>query len=155
MMATLLLVEDNEDDAFFMRRALKRAGISHPLHHVTDGREAVAYLAGEGNYADRSAHPFPTVVFLDLNLPHKSGLQVLEWIRQQPQFARIVVIALTSSSERIDLERAYRLGANSYVVKPPSADQLVEIADAFKRWWLDVNRFDLGPDPDPKPPDQI
>lgn len=146
MIATLLLVEDNEDDAFFMRRALERAGISQPLHHVADGREAVAYLAGDGVYADRSAHPFPSIVFLDLNLPYKSGLQVLEWIRQQPQFARLIVIALTSSSETVDLQRAYRLGVNSYVVKPPSADQLAEIARAFKLWWLDINRLDLGPD---------
>lgn len=147
MMPALLLIEDNEDDAFFMRRALKRAGISHPLHHVVDGREAVAYLAGEGDYADRTAHPFPAIVFLDLNLPYKSGLQVLEWIRQQPRFARLVVIALTSSSETVDLSRAYRLGVNSYVVKPPSADQLAEMVRAFKLWWLDLNRFDHGPDP--------
>lgn len=147
MTPTLLLVEDNEDDAFFMRRALTRAGITHRLHHVGDGREAIAYLAGEGRYADRTAHPLPTIMFLDLNLPYKTGLQVLEWVRQQPQLSRLIVIALTSSSESVDLKRAYQLGANSYVVKPPSAERLIEIAKAFKVWWLDINRYDTGIEP--------
>jgi len=146
MSTTLLLVEDNEDDAFFMRRALTHAGINNPLQHVADGREAIAYLAGEGCYADRAMYPLPAVVFLDLNLPYKTGLQVLEWIRQQPKLARTVVIALTSSNETIDLRRAYQLGVNSYVVKPPSAERLTEIAKAFKTWWLDINRFDTEPD---------
>jgi CheY-like chemotaxis protein len=144
---TLLLVEDNEDDAFFLLRALKNAGVARPPAHVPDGREAIAYLAGEGAYADRVAHPLPAVVFLDLNLPYKTGLQVLEWIRQRPELARIVVIALTSSSEQSDLRRAYQLGANSYIVKPASADELTEIAKAFRRWWLELNRFDADASP--------
>lgn len=137
----LLLVEDNEDDAFFLRRALKHAGIAQPPAHVPDGRAAVDYLAGEGAYADRAAHPLPAIIFLDLNLPYLTGLQVLEWIRQRPEFARIVVIALTSSSEASDLRRAYALGVNSYVVKPSSAEQLQEVVKAFKLWWLETNRF--------------
>lgn len=144
---TLLLVEDNEDDAFFLRRALKNAGISQPPVHLPDGREAIAYLAGDGAYADRVAHPLPDIVFLDLNLPYKTGLQVLEWIRQKPELARIVVIALTSSCEQSDLRRAYQLGANSYIVKPASADELTEIAKTFRRWWLELNRFDVGSRP--------
>lgn len=144
MNRTLLLVEDNEDDAFFLRRALKQAGIEPPPVHLPDGREAVAYLAGEGAYADRAAHPLPAVVFLDLNLPYKTGLRVLEWMRERPELSRIVVIALTSSSEESDLRAAYRLGVNSYVVKPASAEQLTEIAKAFRRWWLETNRFAEG-----------
>lgn len=139
---TLLLVEDNEDDAFFLRRALKNAGVGQPLAHLMDGREAIAYLAGEGAYADRSAHPLPTIVFLDLNLPYKTGLQVLEWMRQRPEFSHVIVVVLTSSSEESDRRRAYLLGANSYVVKPASADELTEVARAFRLWWLETNRFD-------------
>jgi CheY-like chemotaxis protein len=89
----------------------------------------------------------PAIIFLDLNLPYKTGLQVLEWIRTKPEFARIVVIALTSSSEQSDLRRAYELGANSYIVKPASADELTEIAKTFRRWWLELNRFDAGSRP--------
>jgi CheY-like chemotaxis protein len=84
----------------------------------------------------------PAIIFLDLNLPYLTGLQVLEWMRRKPEFARIVVIALTSSSEAVDLRRAYELGANSYVVKPASADELLDVAKAFRGWWLETNRFD-------------
>jgi CheY-like chemotaxis protein len=79
------------------------------------------------------------VVFLDLKLPLKSGHEVLEWIRQQPQFAKLIVIVLTSSNEPVDLNRAYRNGANSYVVKPPTPEQLAELAKSFDLWWLGQN----------------
>lgn len=139
---TLLLVEDNEDDAFFMRRALKDAGVTTPVVHVEDGRQAIDYLSGSGSYAERGKFPLPSIVFLDLKLPFKTGLQVLEWIRQQPHFAKLIVIVLTSSSEPVDLKRAYQLGANSYVVKPPTTEQLLDLAKAFKLWWLTMNRPD-------------
>ena len=137
--STILLVEDNEDDAFFMRRALREAGIENPVQLAEDGRQAIEYLSGAGKFADRVAHPLPMIVFLDLKLPFKSGHDVLEWIRAQPQFAKLIVIVLTSSSEPIDLNRAYKAGANSYVVKPATADQLLETAKAFKLWWLGQN----------------
>lgn len=147
MSHTILLVEDNPDDAFFMCRALADAGVSIPVIHLQDGREAIAYLSGSHQYADRTKHPLPSIVFLDLNLPFKTGLQVLEWLRQQPNFAKLVVIVLTSSNEPVDLSRAYRLGANSYVVKPPTTDQLLDLAKAFKLWWLTLNRSDTTSDP--------
>jgi CheY-like chemotaxis protein len=146
MKHTILLVEDNEDDAFFMQRAFSEAGITHPVIHLQDGRQAIEYLSAEGKYGDRAAFPIPSIIFLDLQLPFKTGLQVLEWIRRDPQFAKIIVIVLTSSSEPVDLNRAYQLGANSFVVKPPTADQLVDLATAFKLWWLNINRPDIGPD---------
>lgn len=136
----ILLVEDNEDDAFFMQQAVRDADIVNPLVHVEDGQQAIDYLAGAGRFTDRAKHPVPMVVFLDLKLPFKSGHQVLEWIRAQPQFAKLVVIVLTSSNEPVDLNRSYQLGANSFVVKPPGAKQLLELAEAFKLWWLRQNR---------------
>jgi CheY-like chemotaxis protein len=139
--ASILLVEDNEDDVFLMRRALKGAGIVNPLQVVEDGQQAVDYLSNSGNYIDRSACPRPAVVFLDLKLPELMGLEVLAWIRSQPHLAEVVVVVLTSSNEPSDLKAAYRLGANSYVVKPPTADQLLEMAKAFKWYWLEFNKF--------------
>jgi CheY-like chemotaxis protein len=136
---TILLVEDNEDDAFFMRRALKDACIQNPVRHVEDGQQAIDYLAGSGDYADRDVHPLPMVVFLDLKLPFKSGHDVLQWIRNQPQFAKLVVIVLTSSNEPVDLDRAYKNGANSYVVKPPKPEDLTDLARSFELWWLKQN----------------
>jgi CheY-like chemotaxis protein len=136
---TILLVEDNEDDAFFMKRALRDAGIVNPVRVVEDGQQAVDYLRGAGEFEDRGGSPLPMVVFLDLKLPLKSGHEVLEWIRQQPQFAKLIVIVLTSSNEPVDLNRAYRNGANSYVVKPPTPEQLAELAKSFDLWWLGQN----------------
>ena len=138
----ILLVEDNEDDVFLMQRALKGAKISNPLHVVEDGREAVNYLSAEGKYADRAAYPIPSIVFLDLKLPMLRGHEVLAWIRSQPQLENVVVVVLTSSNEPSDLKEAYRLGANSYVVKPPTAEQLLDLAKAFKWYWLHFNEFD-------------
>ncbi|HEX7862796.1 MAG TPA: response regulator [Verrucomicrobiae bacterium] len=138
----ILLVEDSEDDVFLMKRALKGAKIKNSLIVVEDGQQAVDYLGGAGKFADREKFPFPAVVFLDLKLPMKSGLEVLEWIRQQPGLENLVVLVLTSSSEPSDLKRAYALGANSYLVKPPTADQLLDLANAFKWYWLEFNRYE-------------
>ena len=145
---SILLVEDNEDDVFLMRRALKAARIANPLHVAEDGEQAVDYLAGNGHYSDRNKFPFPAVVFLDLKLPIKRGLEVLEWIRQQPNFDNLVVLVLTSSNEPSDLKRAYSLGANSYLVKPPTAEQILDLAKAFKWFWLEFNRYE-GTTPSP------
>jgi CheY-like chemotaxis protein len=138
----LLLVEDNEDDVFLMKRALKGARVVNPLLVVEDGQQAVDYLGGAGKFADREQYPLPAVVFLDLKLPLLSGHDVLAWIRRQRELESLVVIVLTSSNEPSDLNRCYALGANSYVVKPPTPEQLEELAKAFKWYWLEYNRFD-------------
>ena len=137
----LLLVEDNEDDVFLMQRALKGARVTNPLFVVEDGQEAVDYLGGAGKFADRDKYPLPSVVFLDLKLPFLSGHDVLAWIRRQKELESLVVIVLTSSNEASDLSRCYSLGANSYLVKPPTPEQLEELAKAFKWYWLEYNQF--------------
>jgi CheY-like chemotaxis protein len=136
---TLMLVEDNEDDVFLMERALKSASVGCPLRVVADGQQAVDYLGGTGPYADRLRHPLPSLIFLDIKLPQVSGLEILRWLRGQPQLRRIIVIVLTSSNHPEDLRQAYDLGANSYVVKPPSFQQLSDFAKAFKEYWLSCN----------------
>ncbi len=138
----ILLVEDNEDDVFLMERALKGARITNPLLIVEDGQSAIDYLSGEGKYSDRTAFPIPSIVFLDLKIPIVRGHDVLAWIRSNEVLENVVVVVLTSSSEPRDLKEAYRLGANSYVVKPPTAEQLLELAKAFKWYWLTFNEFD-------------
>jgi CheY-like chemotaxis protein len=137
----ILLVEDNEDDVFLMQRALKNAGIANPLYVVEDGQLAIDYLSGAGDYADRKRFPMPAIVFLDLKLPIKGGFDVLDWIRNRPDLLNLVVVVLTSSNEPSDLRKAYQLGANSYVVKPPTANQLLELAKSFKWYWLEFNQF--------------
>ena len=140
--SAILLVEDNEDDVFPMKRALKNAGIKNPLRVAEDGQQAMDYLSGTGAYADRTQYPIPALVFLDLKLPMRKGLDVLAWIRKQPHLEGVVVVVLTSSNEPSDLKQSYRLGANSYVVKPPTASQLLDLAKAFKWYWLEFNRFE-------------
>jgi CheY-like chemotaxis protein len=138
----ILLVEDNEDDVFLMKRALKGARVLNNLHVVEDGQAAQDYLAGAGKFADRAIYPIPAIVFLDLKLPFISGHDVLAWIRRQKHLDSIIVIVLTSSNEAWDVSRCYALGANSYVVKPPTTQQLEELAKAFKWYWLDHNVFE-------------
>jgi CheY-like chemotaxis protein len=140
----ILLVEDNEDDVFLMKRALQSARIVNPLRVVEDGQEALDYLGGSGKFADRDQYPLPAVVFLDLKLPFISGHDVLAWIRQQKEFESLVVIVLTSSNEAKDLSRCYSLGANSYLVKPPTPEQLEDLAKAFKWYWLEYNQFEIN-----------
>ena len=136
MPASILLVEDDDDDVFLMRRALKAAAIINPLHVVEDGQEAVDYLSRAGTTTDGGAAQ-PRVIFLDLKLPVMMGLEVLAWIKSQPFLSNVAVVVLTSSNEPSDLKEAYRLGATSYMVKPPTADQLLDLAKAFKWHWLE------------------
>ena len=138
----ILLVEDNPDDVFFMRRAAQAAKIENPIHVVTDGTQAIEYLSGAGAFADRNAHPLPCVILLDLKLPGMSGLDVLGWMRGRPEFTTAVVIVLTTSREPRDVHEAYRLGANAYLVKPTSPTQLAELLGAIKIFWIEHNVVD-------------
>ncbi len=135
--SAILLVEDNDDDVFLMRHALNGAGVTNPVFEVDTGQEAVDYLSGAGRYADRTQYPMPVVVFLDLKLPLMSGHEVLAWIRSQRQLESLLVVVLTSSNEPTDVRRSYSLGANSFLVKPLNARQVVDLAKAFNWSWLE------------------
>jgi CheY-like chemotaxis protein len=124
---TLLLVEDNSDDIFLMRRALKKSGLELPVQIVTDGKQALDYLSGAGAYADREQFPRPAWVFLDLKLPYINGFEVLEWIRSDATNRYLDVVILTSSPEERDKETAQRLGACAYLVKPPTPQSLLAV----------------------------
>ena len=127
----IVLVEDNEDDVFFMRRALKGAGITAPVQVLTDGQQATDYLTGSGAYSDRKIFPVPNLVFLDLKLPYCTGFEVLEAIRKQGVLGEMRVVILTSSPEERDRRRARELGAAAYLVKPPTPDMLKQLFNAF------------------------
>ena len=138
----ILLVEDSEDDVFFMQLAIEDSAIRNPVVVAQDGLQALDYLAGAGKFSDRTAFPLPALIFLDLKLPGKKGLDLLAWMRQQEQLRSIVVIILTSSQEPSDVSQAYRLGANSYLVKPSTTARLRELVQAVKAYWLEFNLFD-------------
>lgn len=132
----ILLVEDNDDDAFIATRAFGTAQIDALITRADDGQAAIDYIQGTGIYTDRTIYPLPDLVLLDLKLPQKNGLEVLRWIRENEVFKPIVVLIMTSSSERNDVEQAYRLNANAYMVKPTSMNLMVEIAQHIQRFWL-------------------
>src|SRR5438034_11513986 len=114
----ILLAEDNENHVLLIRRAFEQAGLVNPLYVVSNGEEAISYLKGEGKYANRDEYPLPCLMLLDLKMPKKDGFEVLEWLRGQPGFSSLRVVVLTTSEELRDVNRAYRLGANSFLTKP-------------------------------------
>ena len=117
---------------------MKKARIANPIHHASDGQQAIDYLQGAGKFADREQFPLPGLVLLDLKLPYVMGLEVLRWIRQQPRTPPIVIV-LTASAENADIAEAYRLGANAFLVKPSEASKLEDIVKAIKDFWLTHN----------------
>lgn len=122
----VLLVEDNEDDVFLLGRALKETRIELAMEIVTNGQEALDYLAGEGKYGDRRRYPFPGLVLLDLKLPYLHGFEVLERVRRSP-CAGLPVVVLTSSLEERDRVRAAELGVKAFLVKPPSGETMRQV----------------------------
>lgn len=141
----LLHVEDDPNDVLLLQRAFRKANAQIAIQAVTDGDKAVAYLNGADEYADREKYPLPTVALLDLKMPRKSGLEVLQWIRSEPKLRRLVVIVFTSSKHDEDVNKAYDIGANSYLVKPVGFDMLVDVAKMIQQYWVNTNeRPQLG-----------
>ena len=138
MAQTILLVEDEENDVFFMQEAMKKAGVLNPIRVASDGQQAIDYFKGAGKFGNREEFPLPCLVLLDLKLPYVMGLDVLKWIRQQPEVPAIVVI-LSSSKEEADIASAYRWGANGYLVKPSDTSNLQGMARSIKDFWLTQN----------------
>jgi CheY-like chemotaxis protein len=135
----ILLAEDNSTDVLMIRRAFAKANLQGTLEVADDGDKAVAYLSGQGKFADRESHPLPVLLLLDLKLPRRSGFEVLAWVRQQAELKRLPVVVLTSSQESTDINRAYDLGANSYLVKPVDFDALLHMVKGLGLYWLVLN----------------
>jgi CheY-like chemotaxis protein len=136
---TILVVEDDPNDVFFLRYAFEHAGVKNPLLSVEHGQEAIDYLAGKGKYDQRSQYPLPCIILLDLKMPGVSGLDLLRWLKKQPDLAFMIVIVLSSSNNDLDIREAYSLGARSYLVKPLSIEERLALAKAIKAYWLELN----------------
>ena len=134
--SAILLVEDDEADILLLRRAFRNARIANYLVEVRDGQAAIQYLSGEGPYADRIRYPIPFLILLDLRLPKLSGFEVLAWIREQPELVDLIIVVLTGSDRVPDVSKAHELGANSYLVKPGTFDELVEMVKQINGRWL-------------------
>lgn len=139
---SVLLVEDDPSDVRLIQRAFDKLSVSIEMFRLKDGDEAVAYLGGAGPYENRGAHPLPCLILLDIKLPRRSGFEVLEWLRGRPSgLCRLPVVILTSSDHSVDINRAYDLGANSYLVKPQTNAELEQLASQFQTYWLKLNEF--------------
>ena len=131
--------------------AFDGAAFRNPVQSVRSGEEAVAYLSGEGKYANRTEYPLPVLVLLDLKMPGMDGFEFLTWIRQQEGIRGLPVVVLTSSSELADVNRAYKLGANSFFVKEHDFQGLVDFTKLFQSHWLTKVRTPLTSRPDSRP----
>ena len=134
----ILLIEDNPDDVLLMQRAFRKLNLLNPLKVLEDGEAAVAYL-GEVVDGHHTAE-VPALVLLDLKLPRRSGLEVLEWLRAQPRLRRCPVVVLTSSKEAPDVRTAYDLGANSYLIKPVEFQSFLDMVGTLNLYWLVLNQ---------------
>ena len=132
---TVLLVEDDLNDIFLVKRAFKQANIPNPLQVATDGVEAVQYLIGEGRFTNRKLHPLPHLIIMDLKMPRKTGLEVLEWLKKDGLLRRIPVVIVSSSDQPSDINQAYALGANAYMVKPVDFQSVENLFQSIIQYW--------------------
>ena len=137
---TILLVEDNPAHAELVRRSFQQSYAESRITHVSDGQLAIDYLFRRGTYADPQTSPRPSVILLDLRLPKKNGLEVLEMIKADTKLRCIPIVILTTSEAEKDLTYAYEQHANSYLVKPVSFDRFRELMHNLGRYWLEQNR---------------
>jgi CheY-like chemotaxis protein len=141
---TMLLAEDDNNDVVLFRHTLAESAarnrLAINLQVVADGEEAIDYLKGAGAFADRNAHPFPDIIVLDLKMPRMTGLDVLKWLREHPEYRRIPKILLSGSCEERDIDEAYRLGVNTYFQKPASLDEYRELIHHMVSYWAHTQR---------------
>jgi CheY-like chemotaxis protein len=141
---TILLAEDDANDALLIKRAFSKSGIRNPIQVVADGEEAIAYLTGVAPYGDRSLYPLPAFLITDLKMPRKTGFELLEWLRAHPDCSVIPAIVLSSSRQPADIKRAYQNGANSYFTKPADFSQLQDLAKKIFDYWISCERPEVG-----------
>jgi len=134
----ILMADDDEDDRLLARDALAECDLSDQLHFVEDGEELLDYLFRRGKYQDMENAPRPGLILLDLNMPRKDGREALKEIKEDPELRKIPVVVLTTSNADTDISRIYELGANSFVTKPVTFEQLVNVMRILGQYWLGV-----------------
>jgi two-component system response regulator len=131
----LLIAEDSESDVFFMLRVMDQAGVLNPIYVVRDGNETLAYLQGARQYADRSAYPIPGIVLLDLKMPGIDGFDILRWKKTQPNLQHTLMVAVSSFDGIYAINLAYETGADTFLSKPLSSDDILNLITAFENYW--------------------
>lgn len=136
----VLIAEDSDNDVAMLRRAFRQASVTAPIQYVSDGEQAIAYLHGDGKFARRDEFPLPDLLLVDLKMPRKNGFDVLEWLRDQPSLRHLRVVVLTTSDELRDVNRAYALGAASFLTKPVNFVEFRDTIQAMYNYWVALNR---------------
>ena len=142
----ILLIEDSESDILLLQEAFKKAGLGNPLNVVHDGVEAMSYLLGRGVYSERHKHPDPNLLLVDINMPRLNGLELVTWLRTQPDFAHLMVVVLSNTATPEQVQYAYQMGAKSFMVKPADRKEFQNLVSCFYLYWGVYNRF-----PEPQP----
>jgi CheY-like chemotaxis protein len=135
----ILVAEDDLGDVMLLQRAFTRAGVRVPVYFARDGQEVMDYLQGHPPFENPVEYPLPNLLLLDLKLPGINGFEVLAWLRAQPTLRRMLVVVLSSSEQAKDIDRAYALGANSYIVKPQDPDELIRVVERLENYWFKIN----------------
>lgn len=138
--AMILMVEDSENDAELIMLALKTNKIANEIFWVKDGEEALEFMGGSGKYANRDVNKLPIVILLDLKLPKVDGLTVLKQLKTDERTMKIPVVIVTASQEKKDMEEAYRLGANSFIIKPIEINQFIAAISEIGLYWMVINK---------------
>jgi CheY-like chemotaxis protein len=132
----ILIAEDDPDDLFLLKRSFSKSGIINPIREVRSGHGVIAYLNGDGAYADRDQYPYPSILLLDINMPNGDGFEVLSWIRNKCPVKGMLVIVLSRLEDISGINRSYALGANSFLTKPGNAEDLQGLIRVFKDYWI-------------------
>lgn len=134
--ATIMVVDDDPNDLFLIERAFRAIGVNDPIHTINGGLEAIAYIKGEGKFSDRKVYAYPTFITTDLKMPEADGFAVLEHLKNNPEWAVIPTVVLTSSEDLDDIKKAYMLGCSSYHVKPSSTEALQAQLKVLHDYWM-------------------
>lgn len=141
---SLLLAEDDEDDYVLIKEAFRELGLTNEIYRVKNGEELIDFLLRRGDYHSAKPLPRPLVVLLDLNMPKKDGREALKEIKGYPELRSIPIVILTTSKYDDDIVKTYALGVNSYIKKPVSFDQFVDLLKVFKQYWFDIVELPSG-----------
>jgi CheY-like chemotaxis protein len=134
----ILMADDDEDDRLMAREAFSEVKLLNDFHTVEDGEELMDYLRRTGKYGNPGSAPRPGLILLDLNMPKKDGRQALKEIKADPGLRTIPIVVLTTSKAEEDILRSYDLGVNSFIIKPVTFDQLVDIMKTLTKYWFEI-----------------